>query len=372
MGRRGPRRWLLLEPHALIAAYQAGARSSELALLYGCSLSTVMKRLREAGVELHGHQRRLLLEPRVLVAAYQDGTSALELARRYSCSLNVVLSRLREACVRIRPAGERHTVKELRLSPGEVTRFKEIVDGLLLGDGCINNAGAIQVGQSVRRVGWLRVIMRLCSDLKIGCGMTPARTPKRAAYIEGRPIRGGPNRTFYTHTYNETKEQRIRWYPRGVKRVPRDIVVTPLSVALWYCGDGTGPQNGTMEFCTQGFSRADVCKLAQRLSETFQVHAYVGQATDGPVVRIDRRDDAFKIKQLIKAFIPRCCVYKLKHIRPAIPKGRVLRRLTPAQVRRIRKMNAQGVSAAALGRRYGISTTSICNIVKWKIYREVI
>jgi transposase len=371
MGRRGPQRRLLLEPCALIAAYQAGARSSELARLYGCSWSTVLKRLREGGVELHGPQRRLLLEPRSLITAYQAGTSALELARRYGCSLNVVLSRLREVGVRIRPAGERHTVKELGLNPSKAARFKEIVDGLLLGDGCINNAGVLQVAQSVRRVGWLRAIMRLCSELEIACGMTPARAPKRVSYIEGRPVRGGASRTFYAHTYKETKEQRLRWYPHGTKRVPRDFVVTPLSVALWYCGDGTGSKNGTMEFCTQGFLRADVCKLARRLAETFQVHAYVGQATDGPVVRIDRRDDAFKIKQLIKAFVPRCCVYKLKYIRPAIPRGRALRRLTPAQVRRIREASGRGVTGSVLSRRYGVSEVSIGNIVKRKIYRDV-
>jgi hypothetical protein len=371
MGRRGPQRRLLLEPNALVASYQAGARSSELALLHGCSLSTVLKRLREAGVELHGHQRRLLLEPKALIAAYQAGASALELSRRYGCSLNVVLSRLREAGVCIRPAGKRHTVKKLGLSLSKVPRFKEIVDGLLLGDGCINKAGVLQVAQAVRRVGWLRSIMRLCSDLEIACGITPARAPKRVAYIEGRAVRGGDSRTFYTHTYEETKEQRIRWYPRGTKRVPHDLVVTPLSVALWYCGDGTGSKNGTMEFYTQGFARVDVRRLARRLTETFHVHAYVGQVTDGPVIRIDRRDDAFKIKQLIKAFIPRCGLYKLRHIRRAIPKGRVLRRLKPLQVRRIREAHGRGVTGSSLSRRYGVSKVSISNIANRKIYRDV-
>jgi Mor family transcriptional regulator len=316
--------------------------------------------------------RRLLRNTKTLIAAYQRGTSALELAQRYCCSWNTVLRRLREASVRIRPAGERHTVKELRLSALQAIRFKEIVDGLLLGDGCINNAGVLQVAQAVRRVGWLRSIMRLCADLAIACGMTPARAPKRVAYIEGRPVRGGASRTFYAHTYKETKEQRLRWYPRGTKRIPHDLAITPLSVALWYCGDGTGTLTGTMEFCTQGFLYADVCELARKLSTAFNVHAYVGQKDDGPVVRIDRRDDAFKIKRLIDPFVPRCCRYKLKHIRPAIPRGRALRRLTPAQVRRIRKANARGVTAAALGRRYGVSTVSICNIVNRKIYQDVL
>lgn len=316
-------------------------------------------------------KRRLLLRTAKLARQYLAGMSALQLAQRESCSLNVVLQRLREAGVRIRSAGERHTVKELRLSLSKEARFKEIVDGLLLGDGCINSAGVLQVPQSVRRAGWLRDISRLCSDLGVACGVTPARVPKHAAYIKGRPIRGGAHRTFYAHTYKETKAQRLRWYPHGAKRVPRDLVVTPLSVALWYCGDGTGSKNGTMEFCTQGFPRADVCKLARRLTETFQVHAYVGQAPDGPVVRIDRRDDAFKIKRLISSFIPRCCGYKLKHIRPAIPRGRALRRLTSTQVQRIREAHGRGATAAALGRHYGVSKVSIINIVNRKIYRDV-
>jgi len=317
-------------------------------------------------------RRRLLLDPNALIVAYQSGTSALELAPRYHCSLNTVLQRLREAGVKIRPSGERHTVKELRLSPSKEARFKELVDGLLLGDGCINRAGALQVPQSVRRAGWLRAILRRCVDLKIACGITPACAPKRAAVIKGRQVRSGAHRTFYTHTYKETKEQRLRWYPHGAKRVPQDLAITPLSVALWYCGDGTGSANGTMAFCTQGFLRIDVCRLARSLSKIFHVHASVGQATDGPVVRINRRDDAFKLNQLIRPYVPRCCAYKLKHVRPAIPRGRALRRLTPTQVRRVRKANARGVSAAALGRHYGVSKVTICNIVNRKIYRDVL
>lgn len=301
---------------------------------------------------------------------YLRGMSALQLAEREGCSVNTLLRRLREAGVALRPAGARHTVKELGLTAQTIPRFLEIVDGLLLGDGHINEGGALQLGQKATRVEWLQLVASLCTDVGMETGITPAWT-RKPSKIKGRKIQSSPAKTFYAHTYRETKNQRQRWYPEGSKEVPHDVVVTPLSVALWYCGDGTGAKNGTMTFCTHDFTEEEVCALADELSSQFKVGATTGRTQDGPVVAVYRRDDALKIKQAIAPYVPSCFAYKLQHIRAATPRGRALRRLTPLQVRRIREAHADGVTAAELGRQYGVSNVSIINAVTRRTYRDV-
>lgn len=315
--------------------------------------------------------RKLLLQTKQLVVDYEErGMSALQLSKRERCSINTVLQRLREAGVIIRPAGERHTTKELKLSRQERAKFLEIVDGLLLGDGSINVAGALQVNQTLTHAPWLEQISALCTEVRLKNGITPTRK-RKASRIRGRLIQGKSVRTFYAHTYEETKAQRLRWYPKGTKCVPEDIVLTPLSVALWYCGDGTGAPNGTMWFSTCDFTESEVQRLARSLSETFCVQATACRSKDGPLLALYRRDDCVRLLASIRKHIPECFHYKFKHIRAAIPRGRALRRLTPSQVQRIRVLEASGISARELGRQYGVSNVSILNLVSRRTYQDV-
>lgn len=315
-------------------------------------------------------KRRHHFQTEKLVSDYEGGMSALALSKREGCSIGVILSRLREAGVEIRAAGQRHTTKELLFSSPEADRFQEFVDGLLLGDGSINKAGALQLNQRIACAEWLQDLSEHCEEMGVANGITPPRK-RKPSFIHGRKVQGKAVSTFYTHTYKETKEHRLRWYPDDTKRLPEDLVVSPLSVAFWYCGDGTGAKTGTMSFATHSFTDEEVETLAQKLSDTFGVRASRGQARDGPILGIYRRDDSMRIKTAIEKYVPKCFSYKLQHVRAAIPRGRALRRLTPTQVRQIRKSHAKGVSAAELGRRHGVSNVSIINAVSRRTYKDV-
>lgn len=75
---------------------------------------------------------------------------------------------------------------------------------------------------------------------------------------------------------------RKKWYPKGKKIVPKDIVLTPLTIRQWYIGDGClyrPPKNGRPRITlhTTGFPMLDVKWLIERLIKlgfktTYQPH----------------------------------------------------------------------------------------------------
>jgi hypothetical protein len=59
---------------------------------------------------------------------------------------------------------------------------------------------------------------------------------------------------------------REKWYPNGVKVVPCDLKLTPLTIAIWYCDDGSNDfSSRKASISTQGFSFNDVELLAGNL-----------------------------------------------------------------------------------------------------------
>ena len=308
--------------------------------------------------------RQLILDPSALVSAYVSGRSALSLSEESECSLNTVLRRLREQGVEIRQVGRQEPLRAPLTDP---SRFVEILDGLLLGDGSINVAGSLRLGQTRKHGSWVQEVATLLSGVGVSSKIIPVRPRKKPSVIDGRLIKSSGSWVLYTPQYQETKEQRDRWYPRGEKRVPQDVRFTDLSVALWFCGDGSYGDNGTLSFCTQGFSRGDVQFLASAF-ESFGVQASVKDTSDGPVVAIYRRNDALCLAKRIKQHVSDVFQYKLRYVKAAIPRGRTQRKLTSGQVADIRARYTPG-SGAALGREFGVSKTTINNIVRGLVYK---
>jgi len=67
-------------------------------------------------------------------------------------------------------------------------------------------------------------------------------------------------------------QQRKRWYPEGVKEVPRDVQLTPIILANWFMGDGSSsrfkehPNLVQAVFATESFSKESVFFLRRLLS----------------------------------------------------------------------------------------------------------
>lgn len=75
-----------------------------------------------------------------------------------------------------------------------------------------------------------------------------------------------------------------RWYPSGEKRVPNDLRLTPLTIAVWFADDGCitrpapkYPNLLSIKMSTHGFPEEDTRRLALNLSNRYQANFRVNQ-----------------------------------------------------------------------------------------------
>jgi hypothetical protein len=252
-----------------------------------------------------------------LVQEYRKGRSASSLARDNGVSVWSIITRLRQAGVVMRTPKEQNA-RWLENGTGAHS-FREVVDGLMLGDGQIDPKSILHLEQCNARRGW---VLQVQSHLvQAGCTSKLLKIPPRIRVIEGREVISKPATHLYTPAYEELHDERARWYPRGKKIVPRDLALTPLVLLHWFCGDGTCSSDGHLIFCTQGFTRKDVAYLVEKLTTDLGVRASIGktQRKGQFTTQVARRDEAMKIKTLLDPVIPKCCRYKLRFVRPKRP-----------------------------------------------------
>jgi hypothetical protein len=304
--------------------------------------------------------------------SYRGGESALSISRRLKCSVWSILSRLRRIGCEVRSADEQNA-RWLgdRTYPSNLDTVNQLLDGILLGDGGIDPKGCLRLQQRQSCVGWL---LQLQEQLvQAGCESTilPIPTPKLKK-CEGRLIQGGPSSLLYTVCYKEFKPQVKRWYPSGVKVVPQDLVLTSLSVAHWMCGDGTSNKDGSLVFCTDGFTLEDVQLLILCLSRDLGVVSTPHRSSrEGQFkVMVGRKEEAFKLAALVRPFLPECFLYKIQHVShtKSNPWWQRSRKLTPDAVRVIR---ASGASLSKLAKTYSVSRRVVQLVRAGETYQDV-
>lgn len=128
---------------------------------------------------------------------------------------------------------------------------------------------------------------------------------------------------FKTHAHSVFNEYEKKWYLRDddgnhvlnnigrrIKIVPRNIVLTPLSLAIWYCDDGCNQfSKRQIELCTQGFTIEECNFLVERLNKDLGIDSHVYKN----MIRVPS-SSYVKFIELIKPHITwNCFDYKLKY-----------------------------------------------------------
>jgi hypothetical protein len=195
----------------------------------------------------------------------------------------------------------------------EYHNFQIYMDGLLLGDGHLTKSTSttFTLAQATAGHGWQIKIRR---DLKLfglrttigPVGFTPVRT------IEGRRVGPHARRQLYSEVRPELKAMRQRWYPKGIKTVPKDIRLTPICLANWIAGDGCGTLGGLV-LHTQSFTKHECERLAAALPTTAIVQRARKQGQY--VIRIPRRYVP-PLDALVRPHMPACKRYKLDRALP--------------------------------------------------------
>ena len=136
----------------------------------------------------------------------------------------------------------------------------EAIDGFLLGDGTIrfrHKRNTLQCGQKYEEM------------TKYFMSFFASYNPRvRKRILKPSNIRGKtlPVQVQYegAAAHPDFEEQAKRWYPYGKKIVPKDLLLTPTSLLLWYLGDGCYERqcgHGHIVLHTQSFSAGDIDEI---------------------------------------------------------------------------------------------------------------
>ena len=103
-----------------------------------------------------------------------------------------------------------------------------------------------------------------------------------------------------------------RWfYQNRKKRIPLDLDLNPLSLAVWFMDDGTKSRSAWY-LNTQQFSLEEQLFLVDLLKETFGIEATLNKDKTYQRIRI-RTESVQRMERLIHSFILPCFRYKLVH-----------------------------------------------------------
>ena len=86
-----------------------------------------------------------------------------------------------------------------------------------------------------------------------------------------------------TKYYRELSVLRKLWYPNGIKIVPKELKLNPLTTKMWFIEDGSAfirsSGKKAINFCTNSFKKEDVERLAQMLRNELNLEEiYVNKA----------------------------------------------------------------------------------------------
>lgn len=158
---------------------------------------------------------------------------------------------------------------------------KDYIDGIILGDGgvyCGSKFSALYNQEAnFKYYEWLRQIQR--DFFSFGISSTLKFREEKSSYM------------LRTISYAELLQFRKRWYPNGVKNVPRDInLQSPQLLANWYMGDGYRcKEHDYLRLSTCYFSSEDVEFLKRELSAKLNINVAIHKEPYGLVLYLGKK-----------------------------------------------------------------------------------
>lgn len=171
-------------------------------------------------------------------------------------------------------------IRALRDSLVLTDRQRQLLEGMLLGDAHLER-------QSGRAVARLKIehsqSQAAYVDWKYHEWRDWVLTPPSVRRKTSRPGTQSLNIGFSTLSHGELEEVRQRFYPEGRKVVPFDVMVTPLSLAVWFMDDGSRKSRECrgLYLNTQGFSALGVETLREHLRAAYGLRTTQRQQSDG-------------------------------------------------------------------------------------------
>ncbi len=115
---------------------------------------------------------------------------------------------------------------------------------------------------------------------------------------------------FYTRQHPEITQLFKLFYKNGVKIIPNDIHITPLSLAVWFMDDGSRCRTSDVYLNTQQFDYEDQMKLIGILKE-FNLEARLNKDKTYTRIRF-MKSSLPEFRRLISPYITESMKYKIE------------------------------------------------------------
>ena len=198
-------------------------------------------------------------------------------------------------------------------------RAMEVLDGVMVSDGkvklsfgrrSLNPTPVFMLAQTgVRHKDWLELVRKALASL----GTT---TSEAKEYID-RSLKIRVFTQFHSHVSPYIGYLRERWYPGGIKQVPADFELTPVSLANWYMGDGLSSYDRRFRivavvtrFSTASFSEEDNEFLIEQL-HNLGISATIGHSGKYPHINISQFSVNY-LMDIVEPYVVSSYLYKIK------------------------------------------------------------
>lgn len=157
--------------------------------------------------------------------------------------------------------GETHILTDMGNTVGSLTQFeRSIIIGSLLGDGYMRIISGrlnafLEINHSIKACDYVdykyKCLQHLCES-----------APKQRDTNEGRVAY-----RFFTKQHQDLTNLYYQFYQNNKKIIPKDLVLDPIILAIWYMDDGSKCRNHDIYLNTQQFSMSDQNILLYKLRD---------------------------------------------------------------------------------------------------------
>ena len=136
--------------------------------------------------------------------------------------------------------------------------------------------------------------------------------PKLKTVFDQRTQREYRKWWFNTLSHRELTEYHQAFYDDRRKRVPLNIALTPLSLAVWFMDDGSRKSHECkgVYFNTQAFDADDLCILQGQVTGTFGIATTLRRQSDGTQIYVPAKCVAI-LADVVMPYLAPCMQYKI-------------------------------------------------------------
>lgn len=243
----------------IVSMYNLGYCMAEIGRKLECCDTVIKKVLLKHNVQV-SDTRKYRITNEELIQSYKELGSYSKVANHFSVSEFFVSNRISKIPEIISIKNSRKSENAIILSDKEI----EILEGELLGDGYILQKNIFGFTNTKKDyVEYLQSNLSILHNRNIHTS-----PPKPFIGRQGKTYIRSEKYEIRSLSQNSLKYFYKKWYPEGTKIVPRDLILTPITLRHWFYGDGHNcKDNWRIQLCTNGFTLEDVSFLVESLQE---------------------------------------------------------------------------------------------------------